>query len=390
MGSLTDGLRLLFDADVDALMRDGRLNLDRDSIFATVEQALAARDPAAALSALNTQILATQVMYRLERSESGIVEDREGRPGNDVYLSHLHCLRARVHMMVDDPAAARRDLLAATHLPNEDPGARPLLVDVYQATGRFGHALTLLRRLHQNEPTAQALWVLHLLARARYQGCDDHTIGMGVDFIERANDNELFGPMADEHRSWRGTAPGNDVLEGLHDDLVAQMDAGDCRAAQSTCQRLLAWMPDYAAGWYVLGDLLERESGHHVPTDATGRFAVVVLPDDITRARAAAEAFHLAAYFDPDQAEYWKALSRARLALGELGDAQYAADRAVASAPDDPEGRWLRVLSLWRGETDRVLEALDEALAVVELDPTFTPAVRLLDDIDAKLDEAET
>jgi tetratricopeptide (TPR) repeat protein len=278
---------------------------------------------------------------------------------------------------------ARADLVAAQLLPHAHPDAAPLLVEVHERAGRVDLAMSFLARVHRDDPLSQAIGLLRLTVNGRRAGCDARTITLGLDLLSAADRWKLFAGIVAEHTTWTGPPPDEDTLARVHQDLVAALRSQQLSAARPLVQRLLAWTVDTAALWWTLGDLLERESGHRRSVSSTDRFAVLEVPDDTTLLHAAADAFHLSAYFGPDEPLTWTSLSAARLALGEMDAAAIAADRALAVDPGNPESHWLMAMALHG--LGREEEALGEIYRVVELDPTFEPATQVLERLEAAL-----
>jgi tetratricopeptide (TPR) repeat protein len=384
MGTLADLIPLLYDVDLEQLYHE---QITPDETLGRLQDALRAGEVGAAMALLDAEIARLRPLHRLMASDAVTMVRKDPERGLDLplYLSDLHCRRARLRMRRGELAGARADLVAAQVLPHVHPEAAPLLVEVYEKSERVDLAMSFLSRVHRDDPLSQAIGLLRLTVNGRRAGCDDSTVALGLDLLTAADRWKLFAGMVSEHAAWSGPPPDEGTLARLDQDLVQALKDQDLSAAKHLAQRLLAWTVDVPALWWVLGDLLERESGHLRTASPTDRFAVLEVPDDTTLLHAAADAFHVSAYFGPDELATWTALSAARLALGEMDAAAIAADRALAVEPEDPESHWLMAMALHglgRGE-----EALSEIYRAAELDPTFEPATQVLDRLDTALAE---
>lgn len=345
MGTLADLIPLLYDADLEQLDHE---QVTPDETLRRLQGALRAGDAGAAMVLLDAEIARLRPLHRLLASDAVTMvrKDPERDLDLSLYLSDLHCRRARLRMGSGELAGARADLVAAQVLPHAHPDAAPLLVEVYERAGRVDLAMSLLSRVHRDDQLSQAIGLLRLIVNGRRAGCDDSTVALGLDLLGAADRWKLFAGIVSEHATWTGPPPDVSALARADQDLVLALSSQDLPAARRLVQHLLAWTVDVAALWWTLGDLLERESGHRRTVSPTDRFAVLEVPDDTTLLHAAADAFHLSAYFGPDELVTWTALSAARLALGETDAAAVAADRALAVDPEDPENQWLMAMAL--------------------------------------------
>jgi tetratricopeptide (TPR) repeat protein len=375
MGTLGDLIPLLYDVEIDQL---SDVQIRPDDALGALNVALGERDLRAAQSLLDTEIARLQPIYRVVASEAGsLVRDDPVRGLNmPLYLSDLHCRRARLRLRSGELEGARKDLAAAQMLPAVHPDAAPLLVEVYEAAGRPNYAMSLLSRLHREDQLSRAIGLLRLLVNGQHVGCPHSTVSLGVDLLAQTDPWHLFDGIIEEHARWTGPPPGGDWLSDNQDQLISAYRAQDWTGAKGLVQRLLAWAFDSGRLWWILGDVLERESGHLRTTDPADHFAVIEVPDDPTLLHAAADAFHLSAHFDQSEFIAWTALSGTRLALGEIEAAMIAADHALAINPRSAEAHWLMAQA--QQGLGRPEAALGEIFTVVELDPTFEPARQFL------------
>ncbi|MFF1344344.1 hypothetical protein ACFVYT_42265 [Streptomyces sp. NPDC058290] len=149
------------------------------------------------------------------------------------------------------------------------PDAAPLLVKTYAQAGCLGYAMSLLSRIHRDDPRSLAIGLLRLIIHARYTGADAHTVELGIDLLARADHRGLFAGLVKEHRSWHGPPPHDDVLAGIYRDAVSAVDARNHPAAKAFSERLLAWSPEFARVWFILGTCFEFESGQHPSIEPT-------------------------------------------------------------------------------------------------------------------------
>jgi tetratricopeptide (TPR) repeat protein len=375
MGTLGDLIPLLYDVGIDQL---SKVQIHPDETLGALNAALGERDFQSAQSLLDAEIARLQLIFRIVASGGGDIvrEDPEHDPKTVLYLSDLHCRRARLHLHSGELEAARKDLAAAQMLPDVHPDAGPLLVEVYETAGHLNYAMSLLSRVHREDQLSRAVGLLRLLVNGRRADCPDSTVSLGLDLLAQADRWQLFDGMIEEHARWMGPPPDEDWFSDNHDQLISAYEAQDWTGARTLVKRLLAWAFDAARLWWILGDVLERESAHLRTNDPADRFAVIEVPDDPTPLHAAADAFHVSAYFDQGEFMAWTALSGARLALGEMQAAMIAADHALAIDPRSAEAHWLMALAQ-RG-LGRLETAVSEIFTVVELDPTFEPARQFL------------
>jgi tetratricopeptide (TPR) repeat protein len=387
VGTLIDVIALVYDVD---LTRLSNADIVPDATLAAVEASIADGDAQKAIGLLDSELDRLRVFQRLVTSEAASLQRKDPERGLDMplYMSDLHCRRARLRLRGGNLEAARTDLVAAALQPSVHPNARPLLVEVYEAMGRIDLALTLLARIHADDRLSLAIGILRLLVGARESGCDERVVALGVDLLRGADQWKLFAGIATEHATWTAPPPNRLTLDALHQEALAALNEEDFGAARHALERLVAWTFTAPEVWFTLGDLWRRESDRDraATVSAVGApLPVVELPDDATALRAAAEAFHLACYFGPKVKDFWIALSAARLSLGETAAADEAIGYALAIDPRDPEAHWIRGVALHR--EGRLEEFLTEALTVLDLDPTHEYAKEIVSQIDAALAE---
>ena len=175
----------------------------------------------------------------------------------------------------------------------------------------------------------------------------------------------------------------NSAEPGVANNLaLVQEKTGDVVGAVATVFATLERNPDHANGWNTLGCLvvnldrerLAREAYGESGTPADDRPSPVneaarYMLRDLATLRAAAEG-------TPRGSEPWRALARRILSLDRLKAARYAFERAIALAPDEPEG-WVNLANVHLNVGDRVaaLDATRRALAVCPPQPPRLLAV---------------
>ncbi|CAM3725953.1 tetratricopeptide repeat protein [Kibdelosporangium persicum] len=370
MGTLSDVVFLLYDVEAESL---ADAVVTPDETFAQLDAALENGDTGAATVVLNAEIARLQAIRRLlESGAAGAVRKEPGRALDlSLYLSDLHGRRARLRLAAGDVDGARQDLVAARVLPRPHPYAAPLLVEAYEHAGRLGYAMSLLSRIHRDDPPSLAKGLHRLILVARSTSADPSTVELGVDLLAQADKNGLYAGIVDVHRGWRGPPPKPEDLEALHEEVISAVGAQDTTTAKAKLQQLLAWAPEFAPGWWLLGRM-PIDAGL-VPEAGSADGLVSVGLDDPGLLHATVEAFELAVHFDHSQHYFWADLAGARLALGDNRGALSAAEYAVRLRPE-AETFWFKALALMRlGERAEGLSLLSR---IVRMDPTTDIAVR--------------
>lgn len=245
-------VHVLYDADLDAL---ASAQLEPDKILDEIAGARRWGDASAALALVDAEISRVQPMFRIVASGAATTVRQDPERGTDLslYLSDLHRRRAQIRLDAGDHEGARADLLAAQVLPRPHPDAAPLLVEAYERAGNVGYAMSLLSRIHRDEPRSLAWGLLNLVVAARTIGAGQKIISSGLDLLEAADHNGLFAGLIREHRAWEDAPPTPAERARLHVAAAASLDAGDQKSTRTLVERFLAWEPGYAPGWLILG-----------------------------------------------------------------------------------------------------------------------------------------
>jgi tetratricopeptide (TPR) repeat protein len=371
VGTLTDVVSLLYDVEVESLAGAA---ITPDETFAQLKAVLEGGDVDAAMALLGAEISRLQAFRRVLASGAAGTERREPDRGLDLslYLSDLHSQRARLRMAAGDIAGSRDDLLAARMLPRPHPDAAPLLVEAYERIGQLGYAMSLLSRIHRDDPPSLAKGLHRLILVARFSGAEATMIELGIDLLAQASKNGLYTGIVDEHRRWRGPPPQPGTLGDLRDEVISAMSTQDITTAKAKLESLLAWAPEFAAGWWLLGRMPIESELAQPPQSGSTDGLVVTGPDDPTTLHASAEAFELAVHFDSSQHHYWADLAGTKLALGDNRGALRAAEYAVHLRPE-AETIWFKALALIRIGDPEGLNLLSH---IVRLSPTSDIAAR--------------
>jgi protein O-GlcNAc transferase len=177
---------------------------------------------------------------------------------------------------------------------------------------------------------------------------------------------------------------------GIANNLaLAQEKTGDVVGAVATLHSALQRNPDHANAWNTLGCLVSCLDRERFARAAWAR-AETLEPSDEQRAPLAESdptdnprymlrelaQLRFAVESQPEDAAAWRALSARILSFDCLRAARYALDRAIALAPDEPEG-WVNLANVHLHARDNAaaLVATRRALAVCPPQPTRLLAV---------------
>ena len=142
------------------------------------------------------------------------------------------------------------------------------------------------------------------------------------------------------------------VDNNLTDPIVAALQSGDLRTAESRCRAALELLPDDATLLQLLGLGLQWQGR---PSDALDVFARLV-------------------EMHPGHGAHWSNYAAALHAAGDRGAAEQAMETAVRHAPDDPDR--LGELGLIQLENGRPVQAHASLMRAFELAPE-APVVRI-------------
>ncbi|MEP7189255.1 MAG: tetratricopeptide repeat protein, partial [Roseiflexaceae bacterium] len=349
----------------------------RDSAIASFEQALR-------LSPAMPEWRADMVELQIERGWYGeALAEINQAIGENALLGRLWRLRAAVRMHLNQPDAARADLIEALRREPNDPANFALLTELMLTQGHFDRALEAAQRAVALEPLdaakrkqlAQVLRLLDRRAEAAEELQNVLNAASPADWwADLADDYEATDQLERAGAAWAAAiaaAPNNPTLLYRYGCLLAR--SGDVDGALRRLRQVADLQPDFAAAHAQIAEIalqLDQEyvrpgaqqsnmldrAVNDILEEASDHTPIISIDDGIESARRAV-------ILQPQQSEYWRILGAALHRKRLDDEAILALRRSHELAPADPQPAFLLgLIALEQGVTADAISALRTAV----------------------------